>query len=97
MCSFIIECDTRRYGDGCQRNCGHCFNMAQCDHVNGTCLQGCEAGFLGQMCDQGQWHVIKELFQSSVDNTAIYHFQKEETFCKILFYSDKQKCFISYF
>lgn len=51
---FIIECNDRKYGDGCQRKCGFCLNMTQCDHVNGTCSQGCEAGYQGQMCEQGQ-------------------------------------------
>lgn len=50
---YIIECNDRKYGDGCQRKCGLCLNMTQCDHVNGTCSQGCEAGYQGQMCEQG--------------------------------------------
>lgn len=66
--SFIIECDNRKYGDGCQRNCGNCFNRAQCDHVIGACLQGCEAGYKGQMCDQGKLHV----FNTFVNNFVMY-------------------------
>lgn len=50
---YIIECNDRKYGDGCQRKCRLCLNMTQCDHVNGTCSQGCEAGYQGQMCEQG--------------------------------------------
>ncbi|XP_065926644.1 uncharacterized protein [Magallana gigas] len=47
-----LECDNRKYGDGCQKSCGQCVNKTQCDHVIGTCPQGCEAGYKGQMCDQ---------------------------------------------
>lgn len=69
---FTIECDNRKYGDGCQRNCGNCLNRAQCDHVIGTCLQGCEAGYKGQMCDQGKLPVIEKF----VDNFVMYYSKK---------------------
>lgn len=58
LCFSVTECDNRKYGDGCQKSCGQCVNKTQCDHVIGTCPQGCEAGYKGQMCDQGQLHVI---------------------------------------
>ena len=44
------ECESGTYGRECKSNCGHCFNSTDCFHVNGTCLKGCDAGFLGNMC-----------------------------------------------
>ncbi|XP_056002087.1 uncharacterized protein LOC125661665 isoform X2 [Ostrea edulis] len=44
------ECDSRKYGEGCQYECGNCKDMGQCHHINGTCLDGCEAGFKGGKC-----------------------------------------------
>uniref|UniRef100_K1RAA7 Cell death abnormality protein 1 n=1 Tax=Magallana gigas TaxID=29159 RepID=K1RAA7_MAGGI len=46
------ECDKGWYGDGCQRQCGHCINITQCNYVHGTCSQGCEMGYEGQTCDR---------------------------------------------
>ncbi|XP_052693306.1 multiple epidermal growth factor-like domains protein 10 isoform X2 [Crassostrea angulata] len=47
-----LECTNNKYGDGCQTNCGHCFNMSQCHHINGTCFDGCDPGYEGQTCNQ---------------------------------------------
>lgn len=77
---YIIECNDRKYGDGCQRKCGLCLNMTQCDHVNGTCSQGCEAGYQGQMCEQGQWHVIRKLFETLIDKFFMYHLRNQKKF-----------------
>lgn len=49
----IIDCTNNKYGDGCQTDCGHCFNMIQCHHINGTCFDGCDPGYDGTKCDQG--------------------------------------------
>lgn len=98
LCFSVTECDNRKYGDGCQKSCGQCVNKTQCDHVIGTCPQGCEAGYKGQMCDQGQLHVIRIYSKRLLTFISIHHFQKEKkTFCKKLFNKDKQKCFISWF
>lgn len=50
---LILECTNNKYGDGCQTNCGHCLNMSQCHHINGTCFDGCDPGYEGQKCNQG--------------------------------------------
>ncbi|XP_065926570.1 uncharacterized protein [Magallana gigas] len=46
-----LECTNNKYGDGCQINCGHCFNISQCHHINGTCFDGCDPGYEGQTCN----------------------------------------------
>jgi hypothetical protein len=45
-------CDTLTFGSNCQLTCGHCFNGEICDHVDGTCHNGCAAGWIGTLCDQ---------------------------------------------
>ncbi|XP_078329798.1 uncharacterized protein LOC144624229 isoform X3 [Crassostrea virginica] len=45
-----LECQDGKYGDGCQMDCGRCRNLKQCHHVNGTCLSGCEQGYIGEKC-----------------------------------------------
>ena len=38
------------YGVDCNEKCGHCREVNQCHHINGTCLTGCAAGFMGNLC-----------------------------------------------
>ena len=49
----IVECKDNTYGLGCIGLCGHCLNGDQCDHVNGSCLNGCDKGTYGDKCDRG--------------------------------------------
>lgn len=51
--SFLTECTSGKYGKDCQLDCGHCKNMMQCHHVDGTCVTGCEPGFIGDTCKTG--------------------------------------------
>lgn len=50
---WFIECDGMKYGFGCIYNCGTCLDYKQCHHINGSCLQGCDAGFEGNLCKTG--------------------------------------------
>lgn len=50
--TFIpIACDRGWYGADCNGICGHCRDVDQCSHINGTCLTGCSAGFQGDLCN----------------------------------------------
>lgn len=50
-CLFdLIACENGRYGDKCSETCGHCRDITQCLHTNGTCLTGCELGYQGKLC-----------------------------------------------
>lgn len=51
--NHITECKNKTYGPGCLKTCGHCVNGEQCNHVNGTCHNGCEAGIYGSHCQMG--------------------------------------------
>lgn len=56
---MITECDGGKYGRGCSLTCGACINNTPCQHINGSCLQGCGPGFKGQKCDEGLWSLIR--------------------------------------
>nr|XP_022311487.1 receptor-type tyrosine-protein phosphatase mu-like isoform X2 [Crassostrea virginica] len=38
-------CIYGRYGLKCSLKCGHCIDSTNCNHVNGTCTQGCAPGW----------------------------------------------------
>lgn len=44
-----IECKSGTYGENCTYQCGECINAVSCDHVDGTCSEGCKPGW--QMTD----------------------------------------------
>lgn len=33
--------------------CGNCFNGEPCNHVDGSCSNGCHSGSFGVLCDKG--------------------------------------------
>ena len=41
----------------CTQVCGKCLNGEQCDHVNGSCANGCDKGTHGDKCNKGLWNV----------------------------------------
>ncbi|XP_062567555.1 multiple epidermal growth factor-like domains protein 11, partial [Saccostrea cucullata] len=47
-----LQCDNNRYGPECNMICGKCGNAEQCNHVNGSCPNGCDVGVQGNKCDQ---------------------------------------------
>lgn len=34
--------------------CGKCLNGVKCNHVNGSCPNGCDTGVFSDKCDQGK-------------------------------------------
>ncbi|CAG5114847.1 unnamed protein product, partial [Candidula unifasciata] len=50
------ECGKGTYGQGCQEECSQeCVASrnpleSSCDHVNGSCLYGCQSGYIGVTC-----------------------------------------------
>lgn len=57
--SFTTVCDKNMFGKGCAKRCGHCRNDTHCHHVNGSCLNGCEAGYKGNHCIDGIYLISK--------------------------------------
>ena len=41
------------YGVNCSEECGACLDNEACHHINGSCINGCDKGYHGQKCDQG--------------------------------------------
>lgn len=52
--SIIIDCQMGMYGVNCVEKCGNCKNNETCDIVNGTCPNGCAAGYNGTVCKDGK-------------------------------------------
>ena len=50
MFSLNLECSNGTYGKECQDMCGYCADLDVCHHTNGTCPNGCEAGYQGRLC-----------------------------------------------
>lgn len=59
LCLIIVECDRGSYGIGCNETCGQCRDVSQCSNVNGSCLTGCGAGFIGDLCEISKYANIK--------------------------------------
>lgn len=58
---IILVCDYKAYGQDCSLRCGNCSNGETCQHVNGSCLHGCDAGVSGEQCNDG--NNIKTFFK----------------------------------
>lgn len=53
ICFFFTECNAGYYGKNCNNTCGHCWNETPCHHVNGTCDEECDPGYLAPYCSEG--------------------------------------------
>lgn len=49
-----VACAEGSYGVDCNLTCGHCLDVNQCSNINGTCLNGCDAGYQGDLCNNGE-------------------------------------------
>lgn len=50
---MILECSMKTFGENCSQPCGNCKDLEKCHHVNGTCIEGCDRGFRGLLCNEG--------------------------------------------
>ena len=57
---YVTGCNVYTYGSDCI-HCGNCSGGVQCNHVTGTCRNGCDADIYGDKCDLGNVK-IKFLF-----------------------------------
>lgn len=56
---FGIECPPGQFGLVCGERCsGHCINNESCNHVSGVCARGCQDGFLGTHCTNGEKFLV---------------------------------------
>ena len=52
---IIVECNSTKYGPDCKLTCGECKN-GLCDHETGQCLEGCNPGWKGALCNTSKTH-----------------------------------------
>lgn len=50
--NYFIACENGTYGQECANTCGQCIDDF-CFHTNGTCLNGCGPGYIGELCKTG--------------------------------------------
>ena len=51
--SIALECAFGKYGLNCSSVCGHCSDLSDCVHIDGTCQNGCQSGYQGRLCKDG--------------------------------------------
>lgn len=67
MCR-IPDCDGNLYGENCPMRCGHCVRSEQCHQINGTCMNGCDSGYQGSICMEGNFCVaVGSYFKISIN------------------------------
>ncbi|XP_053373919.1 uncharacterized protein LOC123532096 [Mercenaria mercenaria] len=68
LCDFRVygECKDRTWGKACNE-CGFCKDFSQCDATNGSCLSGCEPGYIPPLCSKAN------TYQTGCDCTDGYY------------------------
>lgn len=57
--ALLLEaCDDGLFGENCNTSCGRCLNSEPCHHINGSCAKGCESGFQGWNCTEGEYIIL---------------------------------------
>ena len=54
----MLACENGTYGNDCNNTCGHCTDKGSCFHTNGTCLVGCDPGYVGELCKTGKFFYV---------------------------------------
>lgn len=60
---FLTACNKGSYGVDCKETCGNCRDLNLCLHINGTCLNGCDAGYQGYLCKTRIYFIQKFIYQ----------------------------------
>lgn len=54
-----LECSYGFFGTQCKELCsGHCMQNESCDHVSGTCIRGCQDGYMGEYCKNCKMFIV---------------------------------------
>lgn len=59
----MVACKKGWYGIDCNDTCGHCSNVSECFHINGTCPTGCDAGYQGHLCKSRTYMYLTGVYQ----------------------------------
>lgn len=54
---MFLACPDGTFGTDCSMQCGKCRGVGQCNHIDGTCKNGCEIGYSGSKCTEGK-HIV---------------------------------------
>lgn len=66
-------CLNNTYGAGCLETCGKCLSEQQCNHINGTCTNGCETGYYSDRCKRGIVLTLKLTYTGMLLSCASEH------------------------
>ena len=66
---MISECGVDTYGPNCENNCidHNCKQGTYCNYDDGHCPDGCQPGYMGDMCKKGKYHWL--LIATIIHNT----------------------------
>lgn len=85
------------YGENCGIACGNCLAKEQCHHINGTCMNGCDRGYQGSKCTEGDhcYLMLKTLCFNSKCMTyysvmMVFYLECDENFFGI---NCKEQCY----
>lgn len=53
-CMLFSACTNGTYGEKCKLTCGHCYGNSACNHVNGSCPNGCASGWTRAVCNESE-------------------------------------------
>ena len=62
----LLGCENGTYGENCNNMCGHCIDGEFCDHTNGSCLNGCNPGYVGDECKTSEFDMFNKELHSTV-------------------------------
>lgn len=49
------ECSPGSYGANCLQKCGQCRGNSTCNMFDGSCPDGCSAGYIGSLCSESKY------------------------------------------
>ena len=81
---FIPDCGTGYFGAQCANLCSeHCAGIDNsCNNVNGTCNMGCDPGYKGFLCTQGDFkHTLIRPVVSGFLKFRLFAIWLKKTFC----------------
>ena len=79
--NWFTDCLPGFYGIKCKQHCsGHCLDNLACNHFDGTCSNGCEAGYVENICNTCKilnfpsFHIFGYLLHISIWKTRLEGF-----------------------
>lgn len=72
----FIACSQNMYGKNCSLSCGQCFKLEQCHNMNGTCMNGCDSGYNGLNCKEGNF-IVYIATKKNIPRFFFYLFNSE--------------------